>query len=144
MRLPLTTPAAASVVAALLLAAPGPHAGASLAYEPAPMLIAAAPQSSAGNTALGTAAQLPAAPREGEQVKQGNVVMASPQVVARKEACRSSRSVTLVVRTPQEIKELEAERAKMPDLEVPAGSDLERMLSGGTGSVDPRSHSSRG
>ena len=80
MRLPISAPAAASVVAALLLAAPGPRVG---AYEPTPMLVAAAPQSSIGTTApAASGSLLPAAPRnDGEQQpRQGNVVMASPQV----------------------------------------------------------------
>eukprot|EP00966_Prymnesium_polylepis_P040783 946345-Prymnesium_polylepis.1 len=58
-------------------------------------------------------------------------------------ACTRTQWPSVVVRA-QEIKALDAERAKMPDLEVPAGSDLERMLNGGGGSIDPRAHTGTG
>ncbi|KAL1523718.1 hypothetical protein AB1Y20_018648 [Prymnesium parvum] len=47
----------------------------------------------------------------------------------------------VVLATPQEAKELDIERRKLPDLKVPPGSDLERMLKSGGSSVDPTSHS---
>ena len=48
--------------------------------------------------------------------------------------------VYLLCMVLQELEDLAKQRAQMPDLVVPKGSDLELMLSSAGGSVDPRAH----
>ncbi len=52
----------------------------------------------------------------------------------------------VVAATPEEVERLRAERASLPPISAPAGSDLAEMLEtlgrGGGGASDPRAHSS--